>query len=206
MGVGQRHISWRRTKSVKGTWCKIHFDKTLYGFEGYCWQVSRVKVYLLCLILCPKSDKTQHDDQVFVSIQAMIHEVQRIGNIVPLSIIHAAIKDTEIMGYSIPKVSGIKHGKKTLSITSVNVTNIVGYPLRVRWSSLTWAQPWKRRDTGKSLMNSTQKTSSTTRESFSNPRPSCLSLEVNPKQAAVCLPFCHINKHLAKRWLSRLKM
>ncbi|XP_060932017.1 cytochrome P450 2K1-like [Limanda limanda] len=36
-------------------------------------------------------------------MQAMIHEVQRIGNIVPLSIIHATTKDTELMGYSIPR-------------------------------------------------------------------------------------------------------
>uniref|UniRef100_A0A8C5H1G7 Cytochrome P450 2D3-like n=1 Tax=Gouania willdenowi TaxID=441366 RepID=A0A8C5H1G7_GOUWI len=36
-------------------------------------------------------------------VQAMIHEVQRIANIVPLSIFHSTRKDTELMGYSIPR-------------------------------------------------------------------------------------------------------
>ncbi|XP_029289152.1 cytochrome P450 2F2-like [Cottoperca gobio] len=36
-------------------------------------------------------------------MQAVIHEVQRIANTVPLSVFHCTTKDTELMGYSIPR-------------------------------------------------------------------------------------------------------
>ncbi|XP_072242852.1 cytochrome P450 2J6-like [Leuresthes tenuis] len=36
-------------------------------------------------------------------MQAVIHEVQRVANTVPLSVFHCTTKDTELMGYSLPK-------------------------------------------------------------------------------------------------------
>ncbi|KAL1005227.1 hypothetical protein UPYG_G00056340, partial [Umbra pygmaea] len=35
--------------------------------------------------------------------QAVIHELQRIANTAPLSVFHTTTRDTELMGYSIPK-------------------------------------------------------------------------------------------------------
>ncbi|XP_005795936.1 cytochrome P450 2F2-like [Xiphophorus maculatus] len=36
-------------------------------------------------------------------MQAVIHEIQRIANTIPLSVFHCTTKDTELMGYSIPQ-------------------------------------------------------------------------------------------------------
>ncbi|XP_041650584.1 cytochrome P450 2J4-like isoform X2 [Cheilinus undulatus] len=49
-------------------------------------------------------DRVSFDDRHNMPfMQAVIHEVQRVANTVPLSIFHCTTKDTEVMGYSIPK-------------------------------------------------------------------------------------------------------
>ncbi|XP_031150701.1 cytochrome P450 2F2-like isoform X2 [Sander lucioperca] len=49
-------------------------------------------------------DQASFDDRHNMPyMQAVIHEVQRIANTVPLSVPHCTTKDTELMGYSIPR-------------------------------------------------------------------------------------------------------
>ncbi|XP_008291063.1 cytochrome P450 2F2-like isoform X2 [Stegastes partitus] len=49
-------------------------------------------------------DRASFDDRHQMPyVQAVTHEVQRIANTVPLSVFHSTTKDTELMGYSIPK-------------------------------------------------------------------------------------------------------
>ncbi|TDH09178.1 hypothetical protein EPR50_G00083860 [Perca flavescens] len=49
-------------------------------------------------------DRASFDDRHNMPyMQAVIHEVQRIANTVPLSVPHCTTKDTELMGYSIPR-------------------------------------------------------------------------------------------------------
>ncbi|CAL8375417.1 unnamed protein product [Arctogadus glacialis] len=43
------------------------------------------------------------DKQKMPYVQAVIHEVQRVANIIPLSIFHCTTKDTQLMGFSLPK-------------------------------------------------------------------------------------------------------
>uniref|UniRef100_A0A669F9Z3 Cytochrome P450, family 2, subfamily X, polypeptide 9 n=1 Tax=Oreochromis niloticus TaxID=8128 RepID=A0A669F9Z3_ORENI len=70
------------------------------------------KFYLLLnlFLRCPPGSGCTHTfcskpklEKCLVFIQAVIHEIQRVANTVPLSVFHCTTKDTELMGYSIPK-------------------------------------------------------------------------------------------------------
>ncbi|XP_070828228.1 cytochrome P450 2J6-like [Chaetodon trifascialis] len=54
-------------------------------------------------VLEGKDQATFNDRHHMPYVQAMIHEVQRIANTVPLSVPHSTTTDTELMGYSIPR-------------------------------------------------------------------------------------------------------
>ncbi|XP_068458853.1 cytochrome P450 2F2-like [Clinocottus analis] len=54
-------------------------------------------------VLGGKEHASSEDRNNMPYMQAVIHEVQRVANTVPLSVFHCTTKDTELMGYSIPK-------------------------------------------------------------------------------------------------------
>uniref|UniRef100_A0A667WAP7 Cytochrome P450, family 2, subfamily X, polypeptide 9 n=1 Tax=Myripristis murdjan TaxID=586833 RepID=A0A667WAP7_9TELE len=54
-------------------------------------------------VLDGKDQASFEDRHKMPYIQAVIHEMQRIANTVPLSVPHCTTNDTELMGYSIPK-------------------------------------------------------------------------------------------------------
>ncbi len=57
-------------------------------------------------------------------VQAVIHEVQRMADTAPLSIFHSTTKDTELMGYSIPRVSRkyhLCHNKKYIDAIVISL-------------------------------------------------------------------------------------
>ncbi|KAM4618918.1 cytochrome P450 2F2-like [Polymixia lowei] len=54
-------------------------------------------------VLEGKDQASYEDRHKMPYTQAVIHEVQRIASTVPLSVFHCTTKDTELMGYSIPR-------------------------------------------------------------------------------------------------------
>lgn len=56
-------------------------------------------------VLGTREHVTYEDRIAMPYVQAVIHEGQRVGDIVPLSMFHTARIDTQLQGYSIPKVA-----------------------------------------------------------------------------------------------------
>ncbi|XP_051739226.1 cytochrome P450 2F2-like [Ctenopharyngodon idella] len=54
-------------------------------------------------VLAGKDHASYEDRHDMPYTMAVIHEVQRVANTVPLSVFHCTTKDTELMGYNIPK-------------------------------------------------------------------------------------------------------
>ncbi|XP_051754923.1 cytochrome P450 2F2-like [Ctenopharyngodon idella] len=54
-------------------------------------------------VLGTREHVTYEDRNAMPYVQAVIHEGQRVGDIVPLSMFHTARTDTQLQGYSIPK-------------------------------------------------------------------------------------------------------
>ena len=66
--------------------------------------------------------------------EAVVHEIQRMGNIVPLNALRMAEKDTTLGGYFIPKVwSSLKH-THTHSFLLPETTLI--NPQRTQWTGI----------------------------------------------------------------------
>lgn len=98
------HYIWSLV--IKSMW------KCLYYCPG--WKIQTKVLHALLLERCQqeidevlgnKPQPSFEDRHDMPYTQAMIHETQRIANTVPLSVFHCTTRDTDLMGYSIPKVT-----------------------------------------------------------------------------------------------------
>ncbi len=56
-------------------------------------------------VLGDREHVTFEDRNAMPYVQAVIHEGQRVADIVPLSVFHTATTNTQLRGYNIPKVT-----------------------------------------------------------------------------------------------------
>ncbi|XP_068595312.1 cytochrome P450 2F2-like [Brachionichthys hirsutus] len=54
-------------------------------------------------VLDGKDQASFEDREQMPYVQAVVHEIQRAGNLTPLGLFHTVTKDTELMGYTIPR-------------------------------------------------------------------------------------------------------
>uniref|UniRef100_A0A8C7Z917 Uncharacterized protein n=1 Tax=Oryzias sinensis TaxID=183150 RepID=A0A8C7Z917_9TELE len=86
---------------------------------GFLYLVGHPHIQERCqqeidLVLEGKDQVSFEDRNNMPYMQAVIHEVQRIANIVPFSVFHATMKDTELMEYSIPKGTMVIQNMKSV--------------------------------------------------------------------------------------------
>ncbi|KAM9827283.1 cytochrome P450 2F2-like [Neosynchiropus ocellatus] len=75
---------------------------------GFLYLMTRPHVQERCqqeidLLLDMRRHASYEDRHRMPYVQAVIHEIQRVANIAPLSVYHSTTSDTELMGYSLPK-------------------------------------------------------------------------------------------------------
>ncbi|XP_073669440.1 cytochrome P450 2F2-like isoform X3 [Paramisgurnus dabryanus] len=75
---------------------------------GFLYLMNHPEVQARCQqeideVLEGKDQASFEDRHNMPYTQAVIHEIQRVANTVPLSVFHCTTKDTELMGYNIPK-------------------------------------------------------------------------------------------------------
>ncbi|XP_033823856.1 cytochrome P450 2J4-like [Periophthalmus magnuspinnatus] len=75
---------------------------------GFLYLMTKPQIQERCQqeidqVLEGKDFVTFEDRHNMPYVQAVIHECQRVADTVPLSVFHASTRDTELMGYSIPK-------------------------------------------------------------------------------------------------------